>query len=106
MIYNYWAKNQAIPPGFEEVYAGLPGDILEGGKDMNDLSRQLEESGDCCVGVLEMAMLIEFSAYDLYRTMAHLKRGTDMEEPFLNLSQSEKSHMRLATEALTLCNRA
>ena len=105
MIYSYWAKNQLNPPEFEAVYEGLPGDILEGGKDMDELSRKLEESGDCCVSVLEMAMLIEFAAYDLYRNMAHLKRGSDMEEPFLNLSQSEKSHMRLATEALALCNR-
>ena len=103
MIYFHWAKTQDSPPPFEQVYESLPGDILEGGKSMTELTAILEESDGRCTDILEMAMLIEFTAYDLYRNMAHLKKGTEMEEVFLSLSQSEKSHMRIATEALALC---
>ena len=104
MIYGFWEKLQDNPPPFEEVYALLPGDILEGGKSMAELTASLIEAEARCTHIIAMAMSIEFAAYDLYRTMAHLHRKTELEEPFLLLSQSEKSHMRIAAEALALCS--
>lgn len=103
MIYSYWAKSTKDPDPFAEVYEHLPGDILEGGKDMAELMGKLELMENSCVEILEMAMMIEYAAYDLYRNMAHLMSETRLEEPFLTLSQSEKSHMRIAAEALSLC---
>lgn len=49
------------------------------------------------------AMSIEYAAYDLYRNMAHLHKGTELAEVFLLLCQAEKAHMRIAAEALALC---
>lgn len=103
MIYAHWVKATDNPPTFDEVYQQLPGDILEGGKDIDELMVQLELMEESCVEILEMAMMIEYAAYDLYRNMAHVLRETRLEEPFMSLSQSEKSHMRIAAEALALC---
>jgi len=103
MIYSYWVKACENAPPFDEVYQQLPGDILEGGKDVTELTQRLEAMEESCTGTLEMAMMIEYAAYDLYRNMAHLLKGTNLEEPFMSLSQSEKSHMRIAAEALALC---
>lgn len=103
MIYSFWAKTQENPPSFEALYDSLSGDILEGGKSVEELIDQLAKTENSCHDILEMAMMIECSAYDLYRTMAHLKKNTSLEEPFLHLCQSEKSHMRLAVDALATC---
>ncbi len=104
MIYSFWEKTQTNPPSFETLYDSLPGDILEGGKTVEELTDKLAGTENRCKDVLEMAMMIECSAYDLYRTMAHMKKNTSLEKPFLHLCQSEKSHMRLAIEALAKCN--
>ena len=103
MIYEFWTKYQQDAPSFEDVYADLPGDILEGGQDFDALTARLKEADTQCQDIIDMAILIEFSAYDLYRTMAHMHKGTDMEKPFMTLSQSEKDHMRIAAEAFALC---
>lgn len=103
MIYKFWEKSQDNPPSFEDVYASLPGDILEGGLDFDELAEKLMQEGTECQNVVEMAMAIEFSAYDLYRNMAHLYKDSVMEKHFLSLCQSEKQHMRIAAEALNDC---
>lgn len=103
MIYDFWKEYHENAPSFEEVYDSLPGDILEGGQDFDTLTATLKKPETQCQDIIDMAILIEFSAYDLYRTMAHKYKGTDMEKPFTVLSQSEKDHMRIAAEALALC---
>lgn len=103
MIYAFWVDTQENPPSFEVVYADLPGDILEGGIDFEVLASKLRMGDTQCKDIIEMAITIEFSAYDLYRNMVHLKKNAPMAEPFLALCQSEKSHMRIAAEALSTC---
>ncbi|SIO39873.1 rhodanese-like domain-containing protein [Halodesulfovibrio marinisediminis] len=103
MIYKFWEKLQDNPPSFEIVYEGLPGDILEGGLNFDELAAKLMQEGTECQNVIEMAITIEFSAYDLYRNMAHLYKDTEMEKHFLSLCQSEKEHMRIAADALHHC---
>lgn len=104
MIYNFWADTQEAPPTFEQVYTSLPGDILEGGLELDNLTEKLKMGDTQCQGVIEMAIAIEFSAYDLYRNMAHINKNSPMAEPFLVLCQSEKGHMRIAAEALSACH--
>jgi len=103
MIYSFWAKTQTEAPPFEEVYSALAGDILEGGKGIDELTARLEGIEAQCTHVIDMAMSIEYAAYDLYRNMAHLHKGSELEEVFLLLCQAEKAHMRTAAEALALC---
>jgi rubrerythrin len=104
LLYKYWAADRQNPPPFEEVYEAMAGDIIEGGQDVATLVGRLEEvSEDPCLDIVEMSLAIEFAAYDLYRSMAHKYRNTEVEEPFLAIAQAEKEHMRIASEALQFC---
>ncbi len=104
ILYSFWAKEQDAPQNFSAVYEALNGDIVEGGQRVEELVGRLGEfSGDVCLDIVEMALDIEFAAYDLYRAMAHRFVKTVMEEPFLAIAQAEKEHMRIASEALRFC---
>jgi rubrerythrin len=104
LLYTYWAAEQETPPPFEEVYESMPGDIVEGGQDVESLLAALDSvSEDPCLDIIEMSLAIEFAAFDLYRSLADRFRGTEAEEPFLAIAQAEKEHMRIASEALQFC---
>jgi rubrerythrin len=104
LLYSFLAKEQTGSPAFEEIYDSLSGDIVEGGQRVDELVARLGEfSGDACLDIVEMALSVEFAAYDLYRAMAHRYCNTPMEEPFLAIAQAEKEHMRIASEALRFC---
>lgn len=102
LLYNFWQKDQTAPPPFDSVYSALPGDIVEGGKGLEEQLERLhalQESGP--QELLEMILDLEYAAYDLYCGVAEKVRGTDMEEPFLSLAQAEKHHMRLVAETFS-----
>lgn len=104
MIYRYWTEGQADPPAFAPVYAGLRGDIVEGGIAMSSLLAMLADEPEApCRATLEMALSIEYAAYDLSRNMAHRWRGQPLESVFLAIAEAEKEHMRLVSRALPLC---
>lgn len=104
LLYKFWASEQVDPPPFDKVYEAMPGDIVEGGQDVDSLVERLTHlSDDPCIDVIEMSLSIEFAAYDLYRSMAHRFSGTPVEGPFLAIAQAEKEHMRIASEALQFC---
>lgn len=104
MIYRFWAEGQADPPTFASVYAGLKGDIVEGGIAIAALLAMLaDEPSAPCRATLEMALGIEYAAYDLSRNMAHRWRGQPLESVFHAIAEAEKEHMRLVSRALPLC---
>jgi len=104
MIYRFWAAGQTDPPSFEAVYSGLAGDIVEGGSTCAVLVAMLEaQPFEPCRTTLEMALTIEYSAYDLSRNMAHRFQGQPMEQVFNAIAEAEKEHMRLAAQGLALC---
>lgn len=104
MIYRFWAEEQVDPPPFATVYAGLAGSIVEGGFSSAALMAMLEEQPlEPCRAVLEMALSIEYAAYDLSRNMAHRSQGRPMEAVFNAIAEAEKEHMRMAAQALAFC---
>ena len=104
LIYQQWAKGEANPPTFERLYASLAGDIVEGGYTCAALLASLEEQPlEPCRATLEMALTVEYSAYDLSRNIAHRLQGTPLEAMFNAIAEEEKAHMRLAAEALRFC---
>lgn len=104
MIYRHWAEGQSHSPEFALLYEGLAGDIVEGGYSCAALVAMLEEQPlEPCRSTLEMALTIEYSAYDLSRNMAHRFRGQPMEAVFNAIAEAEKEHMRIAARALALC---
>ena len=104
LIYKQWAAGEAGPPSFEELYEQLAGDIVEGGYTCAALLASLEEQPlDSCRSTLEMALTVEYSAYDLSRNLAHRFQGTPLAEIFNAIAEAEKEHMYLAARALGLC---
>lgn len=101
LLYTYLKKERPETPPFAQVYSSLSGDVVEGGKRLDDqmaiLDKLLESSSQA---LLELILDIEYAAYDLYNAVAHKLRRTGMEEAFLSLAQAEKYHMQLAAEAL------
>jgi rubrerythrin len=85
------------------LYQGLKGDILEGGQSFEEACRQLEAADNQgSPAVLDLAMAIEFSAFDLYRTMAENTENAEAGSTFLSIAQAEKAHMRALTRGLKI----
>ena len=107
LLYDIYARTvdvrELLP--FETFYQDLKGDILEGGERFDQcVARMGEIDVNPCIAVLEFALDIEFSAYDLYRTHANLKfDDASVAEAFLSVAQAEKKHMRMITAALDQC---
>jgi rubrerythrin len=50
-----------------------------------------------------MALDIEYSAYDLYRTMAEQTESAEAESTFLSIAQVEKAHIQAIAKAISQC---
>ncbi len=104
VVYRYWAEEEESPAPFELVYRQLKGDILEGGIELvHALNTVEQEAENPCRVVFELALAVEFAAYDLYRNLAQLFAGKNLETTFLAIAQAEKEHMRIVAEAIGSC---
>lgn len=93
-------------PDFDEVFNNLKGDVIEGGLEIKDLMRKFDAfiERDLCLHVMETALDIEFSAYDLYKVMADKVSDKSVSEAFLSLAQAEKGHMKVIAKAIDRCS--
>lgn len=103
-VYHYWQQaEQGVPP-FETVYAGLSGDVLEGGIPLKQALEKLARvEKDICLRLVEAALQIEYAAFDLYRTLADQVETEERQKAFLQLSQAEKAHMQSLIQTLGTC---
>ena len=109
ILYDVYKKSfeQAAPEPFDSLYENLSGDIMEGGQSVSEMIAKLEAiEGDVCTGLMELALNIEYSAYDLYRSAA-TRKDTDTATAglFMDIAQAEKSHMRMIAHALAECGK-
>ena len=82
----------------------LGGEVLEGGENLDDVLRRLEAiEENVCLSLLEMALDIEYSAFDLYRTMAEQTESAEARSAFLSIAQAEKTHMQTIARAVSHC---
>ena len=101
LIYRSWKEFQTDPPPFDRIYQDLKGNILEGGQSFADACRLLEKvERQGSPAVIELAMTIEYCAFDLYRSMAEQTEKADASSTFLSIAQAEKAHLRVLTRAL------
>jgi rubrerythrin/rhodanese-related sulfurtransferase len=101
LIYFFWRKAEKKPVAFERLYQNLKGNILEGGQSFEEACRQLEAvENQGSPAVIDLAMAIEYSAYDLYRTMAEQTDNAEASSIFLSIAQAEKGHMRTLARGL------
>lgn len=108
-------------PAFETLFASLKGEVLEGGRTMHELEPWIRgaATGDC-MEVVDLALEVEFSAYDLYRALADqchmaaegvaatapemLRKMTvdpaQAAEAFLDLARQERKHADLIISSM------
>ncbi|MDY6791977.1 MAG: rhodanese-like domain-containing protein [Thermodesulfobacteriota bacterium] len=106
MVYSHLAEADGKTAPFETLYAGLKGDILEGGQTFDELANRFSNmSGDLCLNIIEIALSIELAAFDLYRVMAERTTAPPARSTFLDIAQAEKGHMRMLSRAVEHCRR-
>lgn len=93
LIYHLFPRDERSTEMFQDVFASLSGDIVEGGQSLEKICRGLDRMpGAFLVNALDMALHIEYAAYDLYRTMANRSEDGPIQKALLTLSQAEKKH--------------
>jgi rhodanese-related sulfurtransferase/rubrerythrin len=103
-VYKHWAPTQKDPQPFQDLFSSLAGDIMEGGESLSSALERLEAlSGDLCLAIIELALHIEYCAYDLYRTAAETSEDGGIKDTLLSVAQAEKSHMRMLTRGIARC---
>ena len=104
MVYRQWAPLQRETEPFDVLFDQLDGEILEGGRQWADIIRQIDEmTGASCIDLLELALSIEWAAYDLYRSLANSAADPTAADVFMIIAQAEKAHMQRLSRALGDC---
>ena len=105
-IYQFLREMDADVKPFETLFDSLPGDVLEGGTTLEEAIRQAASvEKRVCLRLVELALRIEYAAFDLYRTMADQILAPDVREAFMGIAQAEKGHMLALTRAVENCPR-
>jgi rubrerythrin len=103
-VYHFLRQIEPQAEEFDLVFEGLPGDVLEGGMSLESALKKVAAVQErVCLRLIELALQIEFAAYDLYRTMADRTSRTDAREAFMTIAQAEKGHMRSLARAIEGC---
>jgi rhodanese-related sulfurtransferase/rubrerythrin len=101
LIYSHLKAATAKVASYEMIYAGLSGEILEGGIRLDDLLTNLAVDSDAIgLDILENAINMEYHAFDLYRFVAYKSNNESLKSTFLSLSQAEKAHMHILIDAI------
>lgn len=104
-IYNIWRSNRPAVPPFDQLFENLQGNIIEGGQTLEDVLTQLPVAADnICMDLVELALHIEYAAFDLYRVLAEQNEDPGLNSTFLSLAQAEKGHMRMLIQAVAHCS--
>ena len=102
-IYRFLSKTRDMEP-FETFFANLSGDLVEGGWNLEAaLERLRQQSGNSCLFLSELALDLEYRAYDLYRNLADRVEDREQQQALFFLSEQEKAHVRLLTRGLPGC---
>jgi rubrerythrin len=83
------------PPGqsIEDYEADIKPDILEGGFKLDDFMQKNESYLQAVSDVLELAMMLETQALDLYLRFADKSADVGSQKVLFKLADEEKSHM-------------
>ncbi|CAB1083138.1 hypothetical protein D1AOALGA4SA_10719 [Olavius algarvensis Delta 1 endosymbiont] len=104
LIYHFFQKFESNPPPFNILYDSLKGEILEGGQGLHDACRNLVKiTANPCAEALDLALSIEYAAFDLYRAMAEQTDLSAARQTFLAIAQAEKGHMRALVRSIEKC---
>ena len=101
LIYALWKPVQSDPRPFQAIFDELSGDILEGGETLDNVLASLDAiQTEVGLSILELSLLIEYRAYDLYRNLAERTEDKQARDSLLSIAQAEKTHMRRLSQAI------
>ncbi len=104
LIYRYFQKFKSNPPPFDALYDSLKGEVLEGGQSFQEACHNLEMiATNSCSEIIDLALAIEYAAFDLYRVLAEQTQQSEARETFLAIAQAEKGHMRALARSIEKC---
>jgi rhodanese-related sulfurtransferase/rubrerythrin len=104
-VYHFWREIETDGDEFDTVFDRLSGEVLEGGMKLSRAIESLcEIKGRACLHLIETALKIEYTAFDLYQTMAERVTMPDAREAFITIAQAEKAHMRALARAIDDCD--
>lgn len=103
-VFHFWKQMQGDLEDFETIFDSMSGEVLEGGTALTDAIDAADRlKHRVCIRLIELALQIEYAAFDLYRTMGEQAPNADAREAFISLAQSEKAHMRSLAAGLEAC---
>ena len=104
VVYGFWKTTQPDPEPFQTLYGQLEGNILEGGQPLAQILADVDKwDGGPCLNLMELALNIEYTAYDLYKNLAEADDQEKARDAFLTIAQAEKGHLRSLVKAVALC---
>lgn len=87
--------NPAVKP-FETLYEAASDSFLEGGLTLNEALERLKAmEGEPILNLGEVAIEIEWMAYELYKNYTAITKDVEMVRVFLQLAEQEKGHARI-----------
>jgi rhodanese-related sulfurtransferase/rubrerythrin len=94
-LYKLLVQRQTGLPDFDTVFAAAKGEVLEGGGSLQAAIDKLgtPQAADP-VSLLDMALDIEYAAYELYRRGAEMADDPEIKDILYNIAHGEKGHMR------------
>ena len=91
------------PEPFDTLYAKMKGDVLESGETLEAVLAKVKGIQPSQRWVLlEVALDMEFKAYDLYRNLAARQSEAKLEDTFLRLAEQERKHYKIVLDAIGL----
>jgi rubrerythrin/rhodanese-related sulfurtransferase len=98
-LYRILIKRREDLPDFDSLFLGMKGDILEGGVELKDaLARLGQITTPQPLAILDMALDIEYAAFDLYRSGADLIADPEIKKILYGIANGEKNHMKKLAE--------
>lgn len=94
------SRKQTAGDAADPLSRNISPEIMEGGGKVSDFLRQVQPYLNSRTDVLELAMMLETQALDLYSRMAQKSSVASTRELFLRLADEEKVHLGFLAKEL------
>ena len=106
-IFNILKKRSTDKPvtqDFDDYFDQLKGDIIEGGETVEQAIEKVRDfDPDDCLSFGELALDIEYKAYDMYKNLYYDTENEDEKKIFQDLSEQEKGHALVVARLIGKC---
>ncbi len=96
IVYHCLKKNTPGIQDFETLFDKVEAEIMEGGLSVSGAIKRLEDmEGELYLNFCELALDIEFMAYDLYKNLVARAEDSEIVKTMSILAEQEKGHIRI-----------